>query len=466
MDTADEIHHENAKLVQGEAESSCEKEPKADSNKADSENEPLLSDKDLVQPPTDDSESVSLDIDISAKKKELKLDLPSIVKEKQHIQKQQSSSGPLKIAVFVKKDRKNTEGGSYVLELDKGRSTTAGDIKDKMLELLAIPKSSAHLFAIWFISPYLELQMKCHHVPFYLRKQWRDLLKKLSSCPKDEECLDEPVLVFQRNSFITVAEEKKEKEHNVLKRLFEEASYNVLKARYPIPVADAEMLGGILLRCYEGAYNIELHKPGMFKKRLNEFLPFYAIGYNKISQYIRSSSTEQRLLAQYESASNTLNDKLACYKKFLEYCHSLEFYGCAFFKGSCFQEGTDFKIWKSELQSISIGLNRYGITLFKGETEEMLTHLAYNEFSWDYKQDDELDDDGAPIERFIIEYDDEDEVRQIQIISKQACLMDAMVQSCVNFINEIPVLNKGSVARKKVQNISYKSFTLSRPTEA
>lgn len=445
----------------------AEKKDQTTTNEGETENEPLL-DNSRNGIDTEDAIKVDSVSEMNAKKKEMKLDLLSVVKQTQHVQiemdrlklQNQPSTGPLKIAVFIKTDRKAGEGGR-VLTLDKnGKLTTAGDIKDEMLDLLSIPKESAHLFSIWFISAYLELQLKCHHVPFFLRKQWRDLLKKLTDCPKDELTEDEPVLVFQRNSFITVAEEKKETEHNVLKRLFEEASYNVMKARYPVPVNVAERLGGILLRCYEGEYDPEKHKPGFFKKRLNEFLPYYAIGSNKISQYIYSSGADQRLINEYRNASKDLEDKIACYKEYLEECHKLDFYGSAFFKGTCFLEGANYKIWKSEQQQITIGLNRCGITLFKGVNDEVLTHLRYREFCWKLDEYDR-DEDGNKIERFLIEYDDEEGTRQIQIISKQACLMDAMVSSCNNFMEDILASNDNTMSRKKLHYISYRSTSTS-----
>jgi len=446
-----------------------EKESEVCTEKA-SENQALLNDTPSGVDTNDDvctDGQIKVEPDISIKKKEMKLDLLSVVKEAHHVQiemdhlklqNQPCSSGPLKIAVFVKSDRKAGEGGRLLTLEKKGKLTTAGDIKDEMLDLLSIPKTSAHMFSLWFISSHLELQLKCHHVPFYLRKQWKDLLKKLTNCPLEELNEDEPVLVFQRNSFITIADEEKETEHNVLKRLFEEASYNIMKARYPIPVNLAERLGGILLRCYEGEYDPEKHKPGVFKKRLNEFLPYYAIGSNKISQYIYSSGAEQRLLHEYQSASKDLGDKLACYSKYLEECHKLDFYGCAFFNGSCFLEGANYKIWKNEQEQVTIGLNRCGITIFKGEMEDVLTHLRYCEFSWKKCGGFEKDDD----ERFIIEYDEENETRQIQIISKQACLMDAMVASCNNFLYDAPASNEGTISRKKLHYISYRSTSTSQ----
>ena len=55
----------------------------------------------------------------------------------------------MNVAVFLK------EGQHRLLVLEKGKLTTAEEMKIMMLELLSIPKNAAHLFAIWFISPHL-----------------------------------------------------------------------------------------------------------------------------------------------------------------------------------------------------------------------------------------------------------------------------------------------------------------------
>jgi len=55
----------------------------------------------------------------------------------------------MNVAVFLK------EGEGHLLLLERGKITTAGEMKMMMLEVLSIPKTSAHVFSIWFISPHL-----------------------------------------------------------------------------------------------------------------------------------------------------------------------------------------------------------------------------------------------------------------------------------------------------------------------
>lgn len=356
-------------------------------------------------------------------------------------QKQKQVAGSLKIAVFIKKSiMKNRSsnaaskdnGNMYELKLENGKMTTAAEIKEKMLTNLQIPKNSAHLFALWFISPHLELQLKPQHKPFLVRKKWPELLGKYSGCALPEANADEPVVVFQRNSFISVPEEKQEDDVLVLKILFEEASFNFLNARYRVSLTDALRLGGMLLRVHEGKFDPAVHVPGYLKNRglrLTDFVPYYASGANKVSQQIYSGGTERRLLHEFQVQSNKLPDNLACYKSFLDVCRNLPFYGSAFFKGTCQQEGVGYKKWKKGTLQVTVGINSRGITFFKGDAEEVLSHLSHTEYYWDYNDDDEIDGD----EYFLVEYEDASkQKKQIQIMSKQALLMNAIVHSFTN----------------------------------
>ena len=55
----------------------------------------------------------------------------------------------MNVAVFLK------EGEGRLLLLERGKITTAGEIKQMMLDNLSIPKTASHMFAVWFISPHL-----------------------------------------------------------------------------------------------------------------------------------------------------------------------------------------------------------------------------------------------------------------------------------------------------------------------
>ena len=58
-------------------------------------------------------------------------------------------------------------------------------------------------------SPLLEVQLKPHHKPFYIRREWNHFLQRFSSAPLEKKTLDEPILSFQRNVFFHKREEVK-----------------------------------------------------------------------------------------------------------------------------------------------------------------------------------------------------------------------------------------------------------------
>ncbi|XP_065661358.1 uncharacterized protein LOC100206907 isoform X3 [Hydra vulgaris] len=307
----------------------------------------------------------------------------------------QCTPKPIHVVVFLK------EGTDYKLYLEKGKLTTAGEIKTMMIEKLKIPDNAKHFFAIWLISQHLELQLKDRHIPFLLRKQWHDLLISFSYCEEQEAILDEPVLVFQRSSFLNEKDEEKVSDDVVTKRLFEEARHNILNARYPIPVSDAEMLGGILARIDEGPYDESVHKPGYFK--------------------------------------------------------------CAFFKGLISMD--DKTLWRSPEKNIKIGINRLGLSLFKSSKDELIIFLPYDDISWGLL----AKEDENSMDSLCLEFDCKKQTQQIFIESKQARMMDAMIESCVKYMEKLKIpKTPTSLDYSKLSDISFSlekktQFSLSRP---
>ena len=58
----------------------------------------------------------------------------------------------MNVAVFLK------ESEGHLLQLEKGKVTSAGQIKSMMMEILSIPRTASNIFAIWLVSPHLGKQ--------------------------------------------------------------------------------------------------------------------------------------------------------------------------------------------------------------------------------------------------------------------------------------------------------------------
>ena len=104
------------------------------------------------------------------------------------------------------------------------------------------------ILSLWMVSPLLEVQLKPHHKPFFIRREWNHFLQRFSSATQvklsllpvsdlqfsnifyfqDLKAADEPILSLQRNVFCSKREEQNLKDHRVLELLYEEAKFNIL----------------------------------------------------------------------------------------------------------------------------------------------------------------------------------------------------------------------------------------------
>lgn len=339
---------------------------------------------------------------------------------------------PLTVAVFL------VEKSGRLLNLEEGRNTTAGTINTIMAENLSLPAIASQVFCVWLISPLLQLQLKAHHRPFRLRKVWVELLKKFTNVTDEVAEKDEPILCYQRNSFFPISEERRIKDDRITRRLFEEAKYNVLSGNYPISTNDAITLGGILCFVENGEFDPSEHTLGFLKGKLMDYLPAWVC---KSSWSLRGRaprpSLEQKLLQQYSDVSDKVADVKACHKMFLEHCWAFPFYGSVFFRGQIERPTSSLlsNIWRNSDVLVRVGINRERVHVIDDNKNDILLSLAFDELSWDYTPAPALEPDS--MDTFWLEFDaseendESPEAQRLQIFSKQAEMMDAMVQSCV-----------------------------------
>ena len=43
------------------------------------------------------------------------------------------------------------------------------------------------ILALWMVSPLLEVQLKPHHKPFFIRREWNHFLQRFSSATQDKK---------------------------------------------------------------------------------------------------------------------------------------------------------------------------------------------------------------------------------------------------------------------------------------
>ncbi|NP_001072175.1 FERM domain-containing protein 8 isoform X1 [Xenopus tropicalis] len=316
---------------------------------------------------------------------------------------------------------------------------TAHELHKSIREALQLPETAQDVFALWLISPFLEVQLKPKHQPYKVCRQWHDLLARFTNCSSNDILQDEPFLQFRRNIFFPKARELQIAHERTLYLLYEEAKYNVLDGRYPCDVEDCELLGGLACRLELGPYNQNEHTPATIRPKLDSLFPpylckkrngFFTTFKNKGG---RQASFEQTVLNTYKEVkeSSACTEEQAMknhYREYLKKCHELPYYGCAFFHGVVDKPAQGF-LNRSGRKPVSVAINLEGVSVIDRKEKHILISLTYPELSWDHTYPDEEehilwlefdgDAEGTPVNKLL------------KIYSKQAELMSGLIEYCI-----------------------------------
>ena len=302
------------------------------------------------------------------------------------------------------------------------------------------------------------------------RREWNHFLQRFSSAPQHLKAVDEPVLSLQRNVFCSKREEQAVKDTKVLELLYEEAKYNMLTSRYPCEISDYIMLGGIQVRPPRpsfplppdhpsfprqarleiGAYDMAVHTPAFFRQNLARFLPEHAV--RKTGSLLSwlpwsasaKTSPEARLIEQFKAIPSNASPKRLV-KKYLEFCWSLPYYGSAFFRG---QIETPAKSLTSLVinqdSEVLIAINCQGLYVIDPVNVVVLLGLKFEELSWDYaKPSQENNEDCLPclFIQFCVIENGRRVSKILQVFSRQAVQMDALISAFVDEIKQVLLEN-------------------------
>ncbi|XP_029467102.1 FERM domain-containing protein 8 isoform X1 [Rhinatrema bivittatum] len=320
-------------------------------------------------------------------------------------------------------------------------SITTQELHRIVRDVLQLPEVSQEVFSLWLISPLLELQLKPKHQPYKLCRQWQELLFRFTDSPEDDIVQDEPSLQFRRNVFFPKRRELQVDNEDVLRLLYEEAKFNVLEGRYPCDVEDCEKLGALVCRLELGPFDQDQHTPSAFKGKLQSFLPGYLCKKRPgrllmafRSRGAKQGSFEQTLLDTYKQVT----DGSACeetevlkkhYREYLQRCHELPYYGCAFFSGMIDKPAQGF-LHRGGRKAVSVGISMDGVYVIDSKEKHLLLGLHFHELSWDhtYPEEEEHilwlefdgDNEGTPVNKLL------------KIYSKQAELMSGLIEYCID----------------------------------
>ncbi|XP_027799880.2 FERM domain-containing protein 8 isoform X4 [Marmota flaviventris] len=227
-------------------------------------------------------------------------------------------------------------------------SLSAHELHRAVREVLQLPDIALDAFALWLVSPLLEVQLKPKHQPYKVGRQWPELLLRFTDAPDDDVAMDEPSLQFRRNVFFPKRRELQIHDAEVLRLLYEEAKGNVLTARYPCDVEDCEVLGALVCRVQLGPY-----QPG-------------------------------------QPAACTLS--------------------CAFFHGEIDKPAQGF-LHRGGRKSVTVAISLEGVHVIDSREKHVLLGLSFQELSWDHTSPEEEepvlwlefdgDSEGVPVNKLL-----------------------------------------------------------------
>ncbi|XP_004383792.1 FERM domain-containing protein 8 isoform X1 [Trichechus manatus latirostris] len=328
------------------------------------------------------------------------------------------------------------------LALENLPALSAHELHRTIREVLQLPDIAVDAFALWLVSPLLEVQLKPKHQPYKLGRQWPELLLRFTDAPDEDVAMDEPSLQFRRNVFFPKWRELQIRDEDVLRLLYEEAKGNVLSARYPCDIEDCEALGALVCRVQLGPYQPGHPAACTLREKLDSFLPAHLCkrGHGLFAALrgrgTKAGTGEQGLLNAYRGVkevvgSDSEHEHLLSthYRAYLFKCHELPFYGCAFFHGEIDKPAQSF-LHRGGRKPVTLAISLEGVHVIDSREKHVLLGLRFQELSWDHTS---LEEEEEPV--LWLEFDGESEGmpvnKLLKIYSKQAELMSGLIEYCI-----------------------------------
>lgn len=319
-------------------------------------------------------------------------------------------------------------------------SVTVQELGRSVREALNIPESAQEAFAFWLCSPLLDLQLKLRHQPYKLCRQWQDLLYRFTDASEEDISQDEPYLQFRRNVFYPKSKELQIDDEVVLRLLYEEAKSNILSGRYPCDPEHWTNLGALSLALDEGTgLDSQRLTTTIREKKLSSFLPAHvAMGSGGLLSTLRGRSSrqaglEQNLLEAYRKISTSAGNSpepTQLLHQYLNTCHTLPYYGCAFFLGEI-DKPVQGILQRGKRKAVNVGICLEGVYVMDVKEKHVLLGLRFSELSWDHSYPEEEGDSHILWLEFDGEEDGTPVNKLLKIYSKQAELMSGFIEFCV-----------------------------------
>ncbi len=134
--------------------------------------------------------------------------------------------------------------------------------------------------------------------------------------------------------------------------------------------------------------------------------------------------------------------QVALYQVYLSFCQKLPFYGAVMFRGQIGHPGKSGFMWGDQDDPVFVAVNLEGVSILDMDDVRFLIFLRYGHFTWDYYPPVKKDDPNC-IPCVAIKFDDGfGNWKLLQIFTKEAPLINAMLTTCKKALNK----------NKKVEN--------------
>lgn len=294
-------------------------------------------------------------------------------------------------------DEENGSGG-ILFDIEGGREATTEFLLQLMAREYGIEQTTAsEAFALWMVSPLLEVQLKPHHRPYEVRKRWMTLLQRFAH-ESDEATMqaDEPAMFFRRN--VNLSQDREIAFStcctNSLDMLWLDARASLFSGRLLLGLSVAAKLAGIGFAIDIEQYDERKHNIEFIRKNIDSQLPEFLasrvcgkIVFGKALSGTREH--EESIISNWKLASREKmrngGDISDLKRKYLEILRDVPSYGSAFFHASIERPNiSPLKEIKEFFRSMThgsheiqivVGVNRNFITLIdEAKHEYLLVH--------------------------------------------------------------------------------------------
>ncbi|EFP05588.1 CRE-FRM-10 protein [Caenorhabditis remanei] len=253
----------------------------------------------------------------------------------------------------------------------------------------------SEMFAIWMISPLLEVQLKSYHRPYECRQGWETLLNRFVDVPNGRTLTsDEPILMLRRNASLT-----SDREFELLNHYPQCAHFLIIDARemlllgrlHFLSLDDTIRVAALLFCLQHGNFKEQTHDVAFIRNNIEEILPertCESIAAKTIFGKAISKKTaqEERLLNCWKECSKYRNDTEKEHELLMTLTQTSSCYGAAWFSGRIEKKTSraslrNFGQSFAEIE-VNIGINDRWLTIMDSNFTETLLVQSLEEMTW------------------------------------------------------------------------------------